>query len=82
MAYISGEQIKKVLIEQLYKPVKWTHTNQFLINNKITRIIECGPSKVLSGLAKRYAQQMNGQWNINNLNTTSGFEKALEEVSQ
>ena len=73
LAHISPENIKTSLIKQLYQPVMWTQTNQFLTDKKITHIVECGPAKVLSGLAKRF----NRGWNINSLNTTKGFEKAL-----
>lgn len=73
MPRISPENIKLSLVKQLYQSVKWTQTNQYLSDNNITNIAECGPNKVLSGLAKRF----NRQWNINSLNTTKGFEKAL-----
>ena len=71
--HISPEKIKKLLVEQLYESVKWTQTNQYLLDHKIDTIVECGPNKVLSGLAKRF----NRSWNIYSLNTTKGFEKAL-----
>ncbi len=73
LAHISPEKIKQSLIEQLYKSVNWSQTNQFFMDKHIENIIECGPNKVLSGLAKR----TNRKWNINSLNTTKGFEKAL-----
>lgn len=73
-AHISPEKIKKALVEQLYQSVKWSQTNQFLLDNNITHITECGPNKVLSGLAKR----TNRKWIINSLNTTKGFQKALD----
>ena len=71
--HISPEKIKKLLVEQLYESVKWSQTNQYLLDHKIDTIVECGPNKVLSGLAKRF----NRSWNIYSLNTTKGFEKAL-----
>ena len=75
-AHISPENIKKALVEQLYCSVKWAQTNQLLMEKNISSITECGPGKVLSGLAKR----SNKKWNINSLNTTKGFEKALENT--
>lgn len=70
--HLSPKEIKKALIEQLYKSVNWTQTNQLLMENNIKNIIECGPNKVLSGLAKRTYRD----WNINSLNTTQGFNIA------
>jgi [acyl-carrier-protein] S-malonyltransferase len=78
LAHISPEKIRQSLIEQLYKSVNWTQTNQFFMDKNIANIVECGPNKVLSGLAKR----TNKQWNINSLNTTKGFEKALTMGSE
>ena len=71
--HLSPKEIKVALVEQLYKSVKWSQTNQLLIDNNIKNIVECGPNKVLSGLAKRTYKE----WNINSLNTTKGFDKAL-----
>ncbi len=73
LPHISPENIKTILVKQLYHSVKWTQTNQYLLDNNIETIVECGPNKVLSGLAKRF----NRSWNIYSLNTTKGFEKAL-----
>ncbi|HHL31982.1 MAG TPA: [acyl-carrier-protein] S-malonyltransferase [Oceanospirillales bacterium] len=73
LPHISPENIKIALVKQLYQSVKWTQTNQFLLDNKMHHVVECGPAKVLSGLAKRFSKE----WSINSLATTKGFEKAL-----
>lgn len=51
--YPSADQIRTLLKEQLYKPVRWVETIQLMKNTGIERIVECGPGKVLSGLVKR-----------------------------
>lgn len=48
-------RIRQALVEQLYNPVRWIETVQFLGRKGVTRIVECGPGKVLTGLAKRIA---------------------------
>ena len=45
--------IKKLLISQIEKPVRWRETINYMINKKINKFIEIGPGKVLSGLVKR-----------------------------
>jgi [acyl-carrier-protein] S-malonyltransferase len=47
------EKIRKLLVEQIYSPVQWTGCMQTIINAGARHIIECGPGKVLSGLARR-----------------------------
>jgi [acyl-carrier-protein] S-malonyltransferase len=48
-------KIRQALLEQLDHPVRWIETVEFLARNGVTRIVECGPGKVLSGLSKRIA---------------------------
>ena len=49
-------EIKKLLVEQITAPVKWSHTMAFLAKNSVTTVFEIGPGKVLSGMAKRDMQ--------------------------
>ena len=46
-------RIRENLVKQLYSPVLWTQTQQNLAQRQVETLIECGPGKVLSGLAKR-----------------------------
>ena len=52
-AHAGIEFIRAALERQLYMPVLWTDTVQSLVKNGATKIFECGPGKVLSGLCKR-----------------------------
>ncbi len=45
--------IKEILVQQLCKPVRWTETIQSFAAAGVSRVVECGPGKVLSGLNKR-----------------------------
>ncbi len=49
----SGEDIRRLLVEQVTSPVKWSQTMNYLVENGVSTVIEIGPGKVLSGLAKR-----------------------------
>lgn len=51
--YTSVEQIKRLLQQQLYQPVRWVETIQAMKQAGVDVVIECGPGKVLSGLVKR-----------------------------
>ncbi len=45
--------IRNALVRQAAAPVRWVETMQKMHTDGITQVIECGPGKVLSGLAKR-----------------------------
>jgi [acyl-carrier-protein] S-malonyltransferase len=46
-------RICTLLVEQITAPVKWAQTMAWLKEQGVTRIVEIGPGKVLTGLAKR-----------------------------
>ena len=50
--------MKKLLALQLYQPVRWTETIKKFEQNGIKNLVECGPGKVLCGLAKRIAPDL------------------------
>ena len=52
-SYDDADKIKDALVRQLYSPVRWTETVNALVAEGVTESAECGPGKVLAGLAKR-----------------------------
>jgi [acyl-carrier-protein] S-malonyltransferase len=51
--YSEPAQIRRALVEQLFRPVRWVETVRHLQSQGVTRIVECAPGKVLAGLVKR-----------------------------
>ena len=47
------------LLMQLFKPVQWTKTIETLCKYGISKVVECGPGKVLCGLNKQIATELN-----------------------
>ena len=45
--------LQSSLITQLHSPVLWSQSVQWLAEQGVTRFIESGPGKVLTGLDKR-----------------------------
>lgn len=45
--------IKDALVRQLYSPVRWTESIEWLAQQGVTEVLELGAGKVLSGLIKR-----------------------------
>lgn len=76
--YQSVEQIRSLLAEQLFKPVRWVETIQFMKKNNIDNIIECGPGKVLSGLVKRIEKTMNAI----SVNDKSSLDEAVSSIKE
>ncbi len=72
----SVEAIKIALIKQLYSPVRWTETIQFLAESGIEQAIEAGPGKVLQGLLKRIDKSIVCQ----SVNDSTSLTKALASV--
>ncbi|MDM0018604.1 ACP S-malonyltransferase [Variovorax saccharolyticus] len=49
------ERIRAALVRQAAGPVRWVETVQALEARGVEAIVECGPGKVLAGMAKRIA---------------------------
>lgn len=56
MAKDVGE-LKSNLVEQLYSPVQWTASVQFMLGQGLEQCVECGPGNVLAGLVKRISKE-------------------------
>jgi [acyl-carrier-protein] S-malonyltransferase len=69
------QSIRDALVRQLYLPVQWTGCVQALAARGATRIGECGPGKVLTGLVKRIDKSLDARA----LGTPSDFEAALAD---
>lgn len=53
-----ADEIKSALVRQLHMPVRWVETVQTMATDGITRIVELGPGKVLTGLCKRISRDI------------------------
>jgi [acyl-carrier-protein] S-malonyltransferase len=52
------ERIKDALVRQAASPVRWVETIRKMAESGVTHIVECGPGKVLAGMTKRIAPQV------------------------
>lgn len=53
-----AQRIKDALVRQAAGPVRWVETVQALQARGVAAVIECGPGKVLAGMAKRIAPDL------------------------
>jgi len=63
---VNPEDIKKLLVQQIYSKVRWRESILFMATKKINDFIEIGPGKVLTGLAKRILPNSNS-FSINSI---------------
>lgn len=75
----TSDDIRLALTKQLYQPVRWTETIQCLLKNGADHIVECGPSKVLSGLNKRIDKTITS-YNIDDFDHLHEVLNAIETV--
>jgi len=52
---VDVEDIRRNLIEQLTAPVRWTQSVQNMVKDGARQFYECGPGKVLQGLVRKIA---------------------------
>ncbi len=57
-SHTEPQAIKDALVRQLYNPVRWVETIQALAQKGVIHIAECAPGKVLTGLNKRIAANL------------------------
>lgn len=70
--------ILDALVRQLYTPVRWSECVQALGAAGSNRIVECGPGKVLAGLAKRIDKAIEARA----IGLPTDFDAAVNELKQ
>lgn len=70
------EQIRTLLIQQIVAPVRWAQTTAYMKQAGVTKIIEIGPGKVLTGLAKRELRP-EMSLNLDTLEDINSFTSAM-----
>ena len=73
----SVDAIRDALVRQLYLPVRWSECVHKLAALGSTHIFECGPGKVLAGLAKRIDKSLDARA----IGTPAEFDAALAEFA-
>ncbi|VTU35149.1 ACP S-malonyltransferase [Variovorax sp. PBL-E5] len=55
---VDSDRIRAALVRQAAGPVRWVESVQALKNRGVDAIVECGPGRVLAGMAKRIAPEL------------------------
>lgn len=70
--------IKDALVRQAWHAVRWVETIQKMQADGVTHIVECGPGKVLTGLVKRIAPELNAL----SINDPASLAAVLETIKE
>ncbi len=70
-----SQEIKKLLTDQIEKPVRWRESVINMINLGVDSFIEIGPGKVLSGLIKRIDRNVK----LNQVNNLTDIKSIINE---
>lgn len=71
------DALRSQLVEQLYSPVRWVESIEYMAAQGVTDLVECGPGKVLSGLNKRCAKGVA----THNLDSVAGLAATLAQFA-
>ncbi|KYD29621.1 MULTISPECIES: ACP S-malonyltransferase [Anoxybacillaceae] len=74
---VKKEEILRLLIEQLYSPVRWEQSVEMMIGLGVDTFIEIGPGKVLSGLVKKINRNVS-VYAVNDLESLQATVAALK----
>jgi len=65
-------RVRELLVQQVCAPVRWEQSVQAMLAEGVTRFVEIGPGKVLTGLVKRINKEMA----LVNIEDTAGVKAA------
>ncbi len=70
--------LREQLIRQVSAPVLWVECMRTMQSSGVSQFVECGPGRVLSGLAKKIDPEKINVWNINSLEDIHAIEAGLK----
>jgi [acyl-carrier-protein] S-malonyltransferase len=70
------EELRAILAEQLYRPVRWVDTVRAMRDDGVQLLVEAGPGKVLTGLAKRIDRDLQ----LLEVSDEAGLARTLEAL--
>lgn len=76
-----SDAIKNALVRQLTSPVKWDDAMQSLLKDGYNTFVEVGPGRVLTGLQKRIAKELQTAAELFNVEDAASFDITLEGLT-
>ena len=76
----AAERLREALVRQVTAPVRWVETVRRLEAMGVRILVEVGPGRILSGLARRIAPGLR-TLNVEDPGTLAGTVAALQEAA-
>jgi len=70
------EKIRDALVRQAFSPVRWIESVTAMASRGMTRVVECGPGKVLAAMTRRISKDVEG----GSLHDAASLEQILAEM--
>lgn len=75
--YVEDNNIKDLLVKQVYKSVYWEQSIEKMLNDGVTNFIEIGPGKSLSAFIKKTAKMKKIKVNIKNISKMADLDNLV-----
>jgi [acyl-carrier-protein] S-malonyltransferase len=72
----ASDALPDLLSQQAMRPVRWVQTIRSLVQEGVTHFVECGPGKVLTGLTKKIAPDVQALF----INDEASLQLTLESL--
>ncbi len=76
--YDEPERIRDALVRQAFSPVRWIEIIERMASRGMSHVVECGPGKVLAGMTKRIAKDVEG----GSAHDAASLEQSIAAVRQ
>ncbi len=76
--YDEPERIRDALVRQAFSPVRWIEIIERMAGRGMSHVVECGPGKVLAGMTKRIAKDVEG----GSAHDAASLEQSIAAVRQ
>jgi len=72
------EKIRDALVRQAFSPVRWIESVTAMAERGLTRVVECGPGRVLAAMTRRISKDVEG----GSLHDAASLEQMLTELGK
>lgn len=80
--FMLAEDLEQALVEQVFSPVLWQESVEWLLEQGVDIFVEIGPGQVLSGLVKKIVKEKKREVHIYSVSDKESMTKTLEALNE